>query len=426
MKRSYQLRAVLLLICGSMGMLIYHCLPTYSPSTRLLCSQHEVAYSRPQAPGTFSVTDEYKLKYSKLLQDILRSYQYYHSVKRRELAAGKSSKTMTWFCISSCNGIGDRVKGMYAAFLLALVTNRTFFIHLNDEVHKTMFLEPSAIDWRPVHSCVELPNNQTLDSFGRPSLVLRKTFGAKNNFSLDLNRLHRQNNLYISGKKRIFDLIRDIINSEVSTDLSMPMHQLLKSVIGSGGSGLHSFLSVLHQFLFNLSQQIIKMTNFKLSELNLKPKGFVTVHIRTGFKNTKAGEILLSKNFLWGLRFAQTKQSWRDMLNCAISVSDSKFGENSTVLIVSDDWEPKIWAASNYRSRVTMLDVQPVHVSSKLGLLRTKSGNQYLDTWVELSVMSQSSAIVGIQSGYSEIASHMTHIELYTYELSQRSCAYFK
>ena len=67
MKRSHQLRAALILICGSMGMLIYHCLLTYSPSTRLLCSQHEVAYSRPQAPGTFSVTDEYKLKYSKVL-----------------------------------------------------------------------------------------------------------------------------------------------------------------------------------------------------------------------------------------------------------------------------------------------------------------------------------------------------------------------
>ena len=154
MKRSHQFRAVLLLTCGSMGMLIYHCLLTYPPSTRLLCLQHEVAYSRPKAPGTFSVTDEYKLNYSPLLQDILRSYQHYHSVKRRELAAEKSSKTLTLFCITWCSGIGGRVKGMYAAFLLALVTNRTFFIHLNDEAHKTMFLESSAIDWRPVHSCV--------------------------------------------------------------------------------------------------------------------------------------------------------------------------------------------------------------------------------------------------------------------------------
>ena len=76
---------------------------------------------------------------------------------------------------------------MHAAFLLAVVTNRT---HQSDEVQNTMFLEPSAIDWRPIHKCVELSKDETLEHFGRPSLFQIKVFGTKSNFRLELNRLN--------------------------------------------------------------------------------------------------------------------------------------------------------------------------------------------------------------------------------------------
>ena len=151
---------------------------------------------------------------------------------------------------------------------------------------------------------LELCNNQTLETFGKANIIPRKIFSLADNFSLNLNQMHRIDNVYISGKERIFNLIRDIMNSKLSTDLSLRIHQLLKSVIDSReGSGLHSFLSVLHQFLFNLNELVIKMTRFKLSKVNVKPKGFVTVHVCTGFKNSLTGEVPLSKNFLWGLRF---------------------------------------------------------------------------------------------------------------------------
>ena len=60
-----------------------------------------------------------------------------------------------------------------------------------------------------------------------------------------------------------------------------------------------------------------------------------------------------------------------------------------------------------------MLDIDPVHMSIPLGLgdLRARPREDYLDTWVELSVMAQSWAIVGIHSGYTVVASHMGSIE---------------
>ena len=402
---------------------------TIPQSPPLLCSQQEVDYKGSQV---FSVatTEEKNLDYAKLLQDILRSYQHSHAARRRELVAGTTaSTTLTWYCISDCQGIGDRVMGMYTAFLLALVTNRTFFIHLSDEVHKTMFLEPNAIDWRPVHKCIELHHDQTVQNFSNFAINI---LGMTKNLSLELNRLSTINNIYISHKRDLLDTTKGIFHSTVLlTNLTSLHLRLLRTVLTSGyGASLHSFSSVLYKFLFSQPEHVQKMRDSRMTDLNLQPGRFVTVHIRTGFKNSFVGEIVpYSLNYWKGNRFARSKESWRNMMNCALNISNSKFGTNSRVLVVADDREPKNWAASEYKSRVTMLDIDPVHVAIKqtLGVLRARSREDYLDTWVELSVMAQSWAIVGIYSGYAEVASHMGSIDptsLYFYDIPLKTCGH--
>jgi hypothetical protein len=421
-------RAVLLM---SLCVTVLYCLRNTRTQSAVLCSQQKVIYTRNEEDlqRTFSVTvDSRSLRYSQLLQDILWSYQHYHADRRRELGGGRTSRTLTWYCDSDCGGIGDRVKGMYRAFLLALVTNRTFFIHMSDQVQSTMFLEPNSIDWRPVHKCIELHREQTLQPFS----VLNKVFGARGNLSLELNRLEAVDDMYISGKGCIPCTLKSILQSAVSATLSPSHLGLLEAVLesGTGGASLHSFTSKLYDFLFRLPQQVTQMTDSKLAQLKLKPRGFVAVHIRTGFKNSLLGEIsLLNTQFWKSTRFARSQDSWRNILNCALNISDSKFGTNSTVLVVSDDREPKNWAAFVYKSRVTMLDIDPVHVANKLtlGFLKARSRDEYLDTWVELSVMAQSWGIVSIHSGYSEVASHMGPIDplsVYTYDISLKTCSH--
>ena len=205
-----------------------------------------------------------------------------------------------------------------------------------------------------------------------------------------------------------------IMTSEISSSLAPSMHRLLQLVVESGrGASLHSLVTVLHYFLFSLPQQVKEMTHSALTELKLEPHGFVTVHIRTGFKNRLIGELSFTSKFLKGTRFARSRESWRRMIDRAINVSDSMFGANRTVLVLSDDREPKNWAASEYKSRVTMTDVNPLNVEAYnellLGSFRPKSRDKY--TWLELSVMSQSSAIVSIPSGYSEVASHVGSLD---------------
>ena len=407
-KWLYLFRAALIV---SLCVTVVYWLRNSHSQTALLCAQQQVSYYRDETTlEAFSLSPDTanNLRYSQLLQDVLRSYQHYHGVKRKELEAGKTSKTLTWYCISGCNGIGDRVLGMYAAFLLAVVTNRTFFIHQSDEVKRTMFLEPSSIDWRPIHKCAKLQQYNTLEYFGQPGLFQRTVFGIEKNFSLELSRLSGADSIYISGRQGMWLNIKGILHSEVLLANLSPLHlKLLHSVLKANvGAHVHSFITVLHQYLFRLPQQIQELTELKLSELKLEPRGFVTVQVRTGFKNSLLGEFVTTAAFFKGERFARTKASWRNMIDCALKISDSRFGRNSTILVTSDDREPKNWAASEYKSRVAMLDIVPVHVADKLelGVFQTKSNDVYLDTWVELSVMSQSSAIVGIYSGYAEVA----------------------
>ena len=391
------------------------------------CSQQEVGYLQIEGSGSYSVTTN--LKYSQYLQESLQSYRLYHAARRRELVAGETSRTLTWYCDSGCGGIGDRVKGMYRAFLLALVTNRTLFIHMSDQVQSTVFLEPGGIDWRPVHRCVDLHHKQTV----QPISLFNRVFGVKGNLSLELNRLEAVDNMYISGQGRIPGTVRSILQSEISAKLSPSHLGLLQAVLESGtGASLHYFTSELYQFLFRLPQQVQQMTKNKLAELKLKPHRFVTVHIRTGFKNSIMGEIVpLSAQFWKGTRFARSQDSWRHMIDCALNVSDLKFGTNSTILVASDDREPKNWAVSEYKSRVAMLDIEPVHVANKLilGVFNAKSRKDYLDTWVELSVMAQSVAIVSIRSGYAEVASHMGPIDPlseFIYDIPLKTCSHLK
>ncbi|CAI8006062.1 hypothetical protein GBAR_LOCUS4548, partial [Geodia barretti] len=92
-KRRYLFRAALVI---SLCVTVVYCLRNTYSQTALLCAQQEVGYSRGETSETFFLTaDEGNhLKYSQLLQSILRSYQHYHGVRRKELAAGNTSKTL--------------------------------------------------------------------------------------------------------------------------------------------------------------------------------------------------------------------------------------------------------------------------------------------------------------------------------------------
>lgn len=332
------------------------------------------------------------------LSEILESYQQYHKTLRMQMAEGAPIKTLTWYCLSGCNGIGDRMKGMYAAFLLAVVMNRTFFIYQSDLIQRQMLLEQNSINWRPVNKCLSLNPEETLETFGHSSNYM--LLGDTTNFSLEINRLNSKQNVYISG----FRLMAPLIDSIHHSSLKNP--QFTRALSSYDPSEYHCLQSVLHQFLFKVSRNVVKATSTALENLNLHPQRFVSVHIRTGFMSTFLGDWTFKSS-----RFARTKTSWRRMLEFALETADKSLGNGSLVLVSSDDQEPKNWATRTYGSRIRTLNIHPVHVSKT----SRATDNEYLQNWVELSILAQSYAIVRTRGGFSDVASHMCSINPHVY-----------
>lgn len=66
------------------------------------------------------------------------------------VSSGRSRKVLVWACqpATPCGGHGDRLKGIVATFVLALLTDRLFFIDSPDPWDLRLFMEPAFVDWR--------------------------------------------------------------------------------------------------------------------------------------------------------------------------------------------------------------------------------------------------------------------------------------
>lgn len=89
------------------------------------------------------------------ISNVLRDYIYWHRQQRECLLDEKCSSSHTIKVLLShctnqnCLGLGDRMRGVYYTFLLAVATRRVFFMEWPDiPFDITCALIPAAIDWR--------------------------------------------------------------------------------------------------------------------------------------------------------------------------------------------------------------------------------------------------------------------------------------
>ena len=347
---------------------------------------------------------------------ILQSYRTFHRSSREAmLATGESVRSLTWYCIDTCGGgIGDHMKGIYAAFLLAVATNRTFFIYRSDENRIAEPMEPHRIDWRPISSCIRIIHSDQILSSGRTD---------KSTYSSVIDRLNTTQHIYVSGNRHITPLIQSMNYSITAKENEALLEILL--TLSSQMSSFHCLLSMTHQFLFQVPQSVTANANSSLTQLNLQPQKYVSVHIRTGFMSHYFTDVLTTKEYIMGNRFASSADSWKQMLDCAVGIANHFLGVESKIFVVSDDQQPKQWAKEAYGSRVATLDVHPIHINYPH---LTNDGNinqSYYSNWLELSVMAQSYALVMIPSGFSDTAAHMCSISpanIYIYSIAEKWC----
>ena len=323
----------------------------------------------------------------------------------------KSVRSLIWYCIDSCGGgIGDHMRGIYSAFLLAVATNRTFFVYRSDENRIAESMDPHTIDWRPISSCITVHSDQVLSSgcIHDPSLI---------------DRLNSTQNIYVSGTICVMPLIESMNHSSTAKENTLLQKVLLP--LSWKMRHLHCLLSMTHQFLFQESQSLTTNAISSLTQLNLQPQKYVSVHIRTGFMSYYFVDVLPTKQYFTGNRFASSVDSWKGMLDCTVDIANRFLGVESKIFVASDDQRPKEWAMETYGSRVTSLDIHPIHTNYPHWTGNGSIHQSYHDNWLEMSVMAQSYALVMIPSGFSDTAAHMCSVSpdnIYTYSVAEKWC----
>ncbi|CAJ1454913.1 unnamed protein product [Effrenium voratum] len=78
------------------------------------------------------------------------SYLQWHAKTLALRSATNGARALVWGCQPAlpCGGHGDRLKGIVAAFILAVLTGRLFLLDAPDPWDLQLFLQPKMLDWR--------------------------------------------------------------------------------------------------------------------------------------------------------------------------------------------------------------------------------------------------------------------------------------
>eukprot|EP00746_Dinoflagellata_sp_MGD_P040820 gnl/MRDRNA2_/MRDRNA2_198605_c0_seq1.p1 gnl/MRDRNA2_/MRDRNA2_198605_c0~~gnl/MRDRNA2_/MRDRNA2_198605_c0_seq1.p1 ORF type:complete len:447 (-),score=81.12 gnl/MRDRNA2_/MRDRNA2_198605_c0_seq1:97-1398(-) len=118
-----------------------------SPDSVRAPEVHETLTQLPKIPDEILADGVWRQAWGSYLQR-------HHSAVQRSAEAGGmhnlGERCIVWAChpLLPCGGHGDRLKGIVATFVLALLTDRLFFLDAPDPWDIRLFLAPAAVDWR--------------------------------------------------------------------------------------------------------------------------------------------------------------------------------------------------------------------------------------------------------------------------------------
>ncbi|KAL4228056.1 hypothetical protein ACF0H5_013492 [Mactra antiquata] len=104
------------------------------------------------------------IKYTKPIHISPNVYRFKKqiNISQVDTATCQGKKLLVYTCNERCGGWGDRQKGIVSAFLLALLSNRTFVIDLQVPCDVNNFIDPNMYDWTKCREYVNtIPENDT-------------------------------------------------------------------------------------------------------------------------------------------------------------------------------------------------------------------------------------------------------------------------
>ena len=389
----------------------------------------------------------------------LQDYAFYHKKTSPQLSSNgpAEARVLVWQCsiLDYCGGIADRMKGLTYSLLLAIFSRRRLIINWDDT-----YLETNLIDWKDdqVYGILKSVNNHSFYEFKMSSDMWSNSNTKQYQDQQDYEgKQDKPENVDFMDEYSLADAVRAELYYKLETLPEYPYEFKMFSILGGtgidnseddiiytlstvGGAAKYVFLStnlepstlkdsykngnqewiqsglkwvgldhlteeevddvvgIVMRYLFRVKDTLMEELDRAGRTLALSGRPYSSVHIRTGF----AGSVE-SHESVELPKLVRHKETWENMLECAVKTADSFLGPASPILLATDSRIVKHMAVSKYGGRFRTLDNTVVHIDKMAKVphvLQESEIEGLVFTWVDMLLLAEANIQVGGTSGY--------------------------
>ncbi|CAF0801979.1 unnamed protein product [Adineta ricciae] len=298
-------------------------------------------------------------------------------------SSSDQTPSITYQCRESCGGWGDRLRGITSTFMLAILTQRRFYIDMPYPCNLTRFLQPNLYDWRPI--ILGSNRSQLLIKTTRSSQIASVIYEkiSSSNFVDDWSIYDdiyiATNSDYIRAalrNKRIQHVVRllNFSSDELTQDRVFPL---------------------LYEILFRPTNAVLNSVDQLLSNLQsdtFSSKRLICLHIRMGKNPTIIHD---------------ERRSYRDtMVEDILHFTETNLtiNDQSIVFVTSDSLEVNRYISNRYGSNHTVSIPGPIIHIDRLSPSYTykEQCDGFQKVISDFYVLGECDALIMSRSGFSE------------------------
>lgn len=280
------------------------------------------------------------------------------------------SRYMIYECKRTCGGLGDRQKGIVGAYLMSLLTNRTFGIKHTKPMDITPFVLPNKIIWTVNQSKLEGLSQEIHNAVGRLDF-LEKLPG------LDLNKFYSKDIVYFNGNQEYVRLLRKHYDAA----------RVFPDIMRMSNSEIYNLILRL---LFKLEHSLQKKLNMVLKK-DINGRKLICAHVRMGRNPT------IPTDTEKRLNMDKINSIWKflDRFNMAKKYS---------VFVASDSNELIKYARNKFPLQFVDVPGPIIHMD-QIGYKNESRGMTKI--FLEQILLSQCDVLVVTKSGFGRIAAYL-------------------
>ena len=356
------------------------------------------------------------------LMQALREYAEWHRKERNNLLSKDPDKvrnirTLIWHFqeYPKSPGLADKVRGLSAALILSMMSERLLFIQWSSQPFRTSrqrsIFEPNHINWDIDEEILTIIGKNFTISKPDFGLYIPICFGGLckrpegvrviNKVVANIFSCGEVDRHLFLGNTRFFSTVSDFLvkysgaSSDCTTNHKIhPIDDFIKAF----QTLKHMSDSIYGRFLFKFSDRILNRASYELKKIGIQVNQTYSVcHIRTGFYG-------LYNETLFGTKVIKV-ETWKRLIDSTIANSRKSFGADVPVLVVTDSDLVKQWVRREYKNGfVKVTECAVGHIGMRENLTDKDIEEIEYQTGTELSIMAHSNLLTTSVGGFGFLA----------------------